>query len=61
MFAWTYSEMPGLDPTMATHHLTSEPDQRPVKHARRRMHPDHGAKVKAEVDKIITAKFLREV
>lgn len=33
VFAWTYSEMPGLDPAIAMHRLAIEPDQQPVKQA----------------------------
>ena len=30
-FAWTYKEVPGLDPRVATHKLTIDPKFRPVK------------------------------
>lgn len=31
VLAWTYSEVPGVDPVVATHLLAIEPDKRPVK------------------------------
>lgn len=61
VFAWTYSEMSRLDPAVAMHRLAIEPEKRPVKQAPRRMHPDLAAKVEAEVDRLIMAKFIWEV
>ncbi|KAM1027503.1 hypothetical protein ACFX2A_041255 [Malus domestica] len=31
VFAWTYKEMPGLDPVIAVHHLAVKPGTRPIK------------------------------
>lgn len=53
--------MPGLDPAIAIHRLAIETDRRFVKQAPKRMHPDLAAKVEAEVDRLIMAKFIREV
>ncbi|KAM1873136.1 hypothetical protein ACFX13_007013 [Malus domestica] len=36
VFAWTYKEMPGLDPVMAVHHLAVKPGMRPTKQTQRR-------------------------
>lgn len=45
------------------HHdcLAIESDRRPVKQAPRRMHLDLTDKIEAEVDRLITAKFIREL
>ena len=39
VFAWSYEDMPGLDPTIAQHHLPILPHARPVKQKLRRLHP----------------------
>lgn len=31
VFAWNYTEMPGLDPKMAMHYLKKAPGKKPVK------------------------------
>ena len=36
VFAWTYKEMPGLDPVITVHHLTVKPGTRPIKQTQRR-------------------------
>lgn len=60
VFVWSYSEILGLDLAIAIHHLALLPDRRPVKQAPKCMHADLAAKVEAEVDKLITAKFIRD-
>lgn len=40
LFAWTYTEMPGLDPKIAMHHLNIAPGKKPVKQALRRFRPE---------------------
>lgn len=39
-FAWTYKEMPGLDPKVAVHHLAIKRGSLPVKQSQRRFRPD---------------------
>ena len=36
VFAWTYKEMPGLDPKVAVHRLAVKPEARPIKQTQRR-------------------------
>ncbi|KAM1528731.1 hypothetical protein ACFX1Z_018035 [Malus domestica] len=36
VFAWTYKEMPSLDPVIAVHHLAVKPGTRPIKQTQRR-------------------------
>ncbi|KAI5312980.1 hypothetical protein L3X38_042154 [Prunus dulcis] len=61
VFAWTYKEMPGLDPKVAVHHLAVKPGVRPTKQTQRRFRPELLSQIKAEVDKLIAAGFIREV
>ena len=39
VFAWSYEEMPSLDPSIVLHHLPLVPHDRPVKQKLRRLHP----------------------
>ncbi|KAJ3708735.1 hypothetical protein LUZ61_012440 [Rhynchospora tenuis] len=59
-FAWSYSEMPGLDPAIAVHKLKIDPEVKPVKQGPRRMRVELEKKVIAEVKKLINAGFIRE-
>jgi hypothetical protein len=60
-FAWSYKEMPGLDPRVATHKLSIDPKFRPVKQQPRRFRPELQDSIIAEVDKLIAAGFIKEV
>ncbi|KAG9442204.1 hypothetical protein H6P81_018058 [Aristolochia fimbriata] len=61
IFAWNYTEMPGLDPRVAVHKLAVHPSVRPVKQSQRRFRPELVPEIKKEVDKLIAANFIREV
>ena len=39
VFAWSYEDMPGLDPSIVKHCLPILPHARPVKQKLRRLHP----------------------
>jgi hypothetical protein len=59
-FAWNYKEMPGLDPHVATHKLAIDPQHTPIKQPPRRLRPKFEDQVITEVDKLITAGFIKE-
>ncbi|GLT49372.1 hypothetical protein SLA2020_229340 [Shorea laevis] len=61
VFAWSYKEMPSLDPKVAVHCLAVKHGVRPVKQSQRRFRPDLIPQIEAEVDKLIEAGFIREV
>uniref|UniRef100_A0A2N9HH26 Uncharacterized protein n=1 Tax=Fagus sylvatica TaxID=28930 RepID=A0A2N9HH26_FAGSY len=61
VFAWTYKEMPGLDPRIAVHRLAIKQEARPVKQAQRRFRPELLPQIEAEVNKLEQAGFIREV
>lgn len=61
IFAWSYKEMPGLDPKVAVHHLAIKPGYRPIKQAQRRFRPELIPQIEVEVNKLIEAGFIREV
>ncbi|GAU16666.1 hypothetical protein TSUD_326160 [Trifolium subterraneum] len=52
IFAWSYQDMPGLDPEIVEHHLPLKPECPPVKQKLRRTHPDMALKIKEEEGKV---------
>ncbi|XP_049352684.1 uncharacterized protein LOC125817173 [Solanum verrucosum] len=61
VFAWSYKEIPGLNPKVAVHQLAVKNSSRPVKQAQRRFRPDLVPLIENEVNKLIEAGFIREV
>ncbi|KAI5324479.1 hypothetical protein L3X38_033552 [Prunus dulcis] len=51
VFAWTYKEMPGLDPKDAVHHLAVKPGTRPIKQTQHCFSPELLSQIEAEIDK----------
>ena len=58
VFAWSYEDMPGLDPTIVQHHLPILPHARPVKQKLRRLHPRWSLQIKEEIQKQLRVGFL---
>ena len=58
VFAWSYADMPEIDPTIIQHHIPLLPISKPVKQKLRRMRPDWALKVKEEVEKQFKAGFI---
>ncbi|RVX11377.1 Retrovirus-related Pol polyprotein from transposon 297 [Vitis vinifera] len=61
VFAWSYEDMPGLDPSIVHHHLPILPHARPVKQKSRRLHPQWSLQVKEEIRKQLSVGFLSVV
>uniref|UniRef100_A0A2N9GAF3 Reverse transcriptase n=1 Tax=Fagus sylvatica TaxID=28930 RepID=A0A2N9GAF3_FAGSY len=61
VFAWTYKDMPGIDPSVICHSLNIDPSIRPIKQKRRVFAPDRNQAISDEVEKLLTAGFIREV
>ncbi|KAL0394673.1 UNVERIFIED_CONTAM: Polyprotein P3 [Sesamum latifolium] len=61
VFAWSYKEMPGLDPKVAVHHLSVKKGARPVKQGQRRFRPELIPLIETKVNKLIEVGFIREV
>ena len=51
VFAWTYSDMEGIDPNVISHRLNINPSRKPVRQKRRAMDIEHYQALKEEVDK----------
>ena len=60
-FAWSYEDMPGLDPSIVQHHLLLVPHARPVKQKLRRLHPRWSLQVKEEIKKQLNVGFISVV
>jgi hypothetical protein len=58
-FAWDYTEMPGLDRSIVEHRLPLKPGFRPFQQRARQMKAEVLEEVKKEVEKMITAGFIR--
>jgi hypothetical protein len=60
-FAWSYEEMPGLDPSVVMHRLAMQKNYPPVKQGQRRYRPEPLPQIEAKFDKLIVVGFIREV
>ena len=58
IFAWSYQDMPGLDPDIVQHKLPLKPECPPIKQKLRRMKLEVSLKIKDEVEKQFNAGFL---
>ena len=61
VFAWSYEDMPGLDPSIVQHHLPLVPYARPIKQKLRRLHPRWSLQVKEEIQKQLSVGFISVV
>ncbi|KAM2236788.1 hypothetical protein ACFX1S_012219 [Malus domestica] len=61
VFAWSYKDMPGISPDIICHHLSIDPNTKPVKQKRRSYDVERYEAMKAEVEKLKDIGFVREV
>ena len=61
VFAWKYSDMGGIDPTIITHRLNISPSSKPIKQKRRSFAPERQKSINKEVGKLLQAGAIREV
>ena len=61
VFAWTYDEMPGLDPGLVVHSLNVNLGVRPVVQPARVFHTKVEAQIIQEVKKLLTAGFIKPI
>ena len=61
VFAWSHEDIPGIDPSVITHHLNICPSSKSVQQKKRVFAPKRNNAIKDEVQKLIVAKFIREV
>ncbi|XP_030955724.1 uncharacterized protein LOC115977839 [Quercus lobata] len=61
VFAWSHDDMPGIDPSVITHRLNVYPFFKPIRQKKRVFAPERDKAIKEEVQKLTTAKFIKEV
>jgi len=61
VFAWDYSEMPGLDPGLVVHTLNVDPEAKPVAQPTRIFHTKIERKIVKEVQKLLAAGFIKPI
>ncbi|XP_072054305.1 uncharacterized protein [Arachis hypogaea] len=61
LFAFTPTDMPGINPDLMSHHRAVDPQAKPVAQRRRKMSPDRAAEVKKQVKALLEANFIREI
>jgi hypothetical protein len=58
VFSWSYEEMPGIDPKIVEHEITTYPDAKPVRQKLPPVNPKKAAAIKIEVEKLLKACFI---
>jgi hypothetical protein len=61
IFAWSYEEMPGIDPAIIVHEIKTYLGAKPVWQRLRPVHPRKAAAIKLEVEKLLKAGFIYPV
>jgi hypothetical protein len=61
IFAWSYEEMPGIDPSIVVHEIKTYPGAKPVWQHLHPIHPRKAAAIKLEVEKLLKAGFIYPV
>ena len=52
--------MPGIDPEVISHKLSTKADAKPVKQKLRRMNEEWSRAISDEIDRQLQARFIRE-
>jgi len=60
-FAWSASDMAGIDPNFLCHHLTLDPQVRPVRQRRRKFNDDRHQVLREETQKLLSVGHIREI
>jgi hypothetical protein len=61
IFAWSYEEMPGIDPSIMVHEINTYPGAKPIWQRLRPVHPRKATAIKLEVEKLLKAGFIYPV
>ena len=61
IFAWKQADMGGINPTVITHKLKTNPSFKPVRQKRRRFAPERQKVINEEVGKLLQVGAIREV
>jgi hypothetical protein len=58
IFSWSYTEIPGLDPSIVGHRINTWPYVTPVHQNQRPLHPSKVVAIKVEIDKLRIVNFI---
>ena len=58
VFAWSYSDMEGIDPSFYQHRINLRDDAAPIRQQRYRMNPNYARQVKEEIDRLLAVGFI---
>jgi hypothetical protein len=58
VFSYSYEEMPGIDPKIVEHEITTYPDAKPVRQKIHPVNPKKAAAIKIEVEKLLKVGFI---
>lgn len=58
IFAWSYEEMPDIDPAFLVHEIPTYPNMKYVLQQLCLMHPRKAATIKGEVEQLLKAGFI---
>jgi hypothetical protein len=61
VFAWSYDEMPGIDPKIVEHEITTYLDTKPVRQKLCPVNPRKATTIKVEVEKLLKVGFIYPV
>jgi hypothetical protein len=61
IFAWSYEEMPGIDPCIIEHEIRTYSDAKLIRQLLRAVNPRKAPAIKAEVEKLLNAGFIYPV
>ncbi|XP_059663845.1 uncharacterized protein LOC132309568 [Cornus florida] len=61
VFAWSHSDMPGINPSIFCHSLNVDPSAKPVRQKQRRFTPERNQIIADEINRLLEAGFIREV
>ena len=61
IFAWTYEEMPRIDPWIVEHEIKTYPTVKPVRQKLRVVNPKKAPAIKAEIEKLLKVGFIYPV
>ena len=60
-FAWSTSDMKGIDPSVTTHELNVDPTFKPIRQKRRKLGPERSKAINEEFDRLLNAGSITEV
>jgi len=61
VFVWSYKDLKGIPPEIAQHRIPIIPGSKPVRQKEHRMNPQLQMIVKAELEKLLQAGFIKPV